>query len=406
MISYAKLGKAVLWILGVPVVSSIVLLIVVYLINIPDEALRPDVTAVLADRHDAVPDRDNLFFPILALDVRDSQDLNADGQRLYANYLAALREKTSLSLTLAHDPAFPRKDFVGDQNRLCSLKAADDCIDRVARDPTSMSDLLSDNALLLERYQGLLSYQRFENRLHPTRQSPFIDWSRFVIAKRLYLTSIALDCARGRLAEAVSRLQADTIFSRRVLAEPEALLLDKLILTASFRGDLLLAAGILHHGPLTETQYGALHQIAAPITLAERSLRGPYAREYEMVATVLKLMGDPAKAAQQFVPEGGSDQERVIEGRLAQHFFKPNATLNMMWALSLHNAQSSEVACQDRPAVEATRKTGTLPLLSYAYNPIGRMIVRISSIATSSYTGRLCELEALQRNLALQIGPG
>ena len=86
--------------------------------------------------------------------------------------------------------------------------------------------------------------------------------------------------------------------------------------------------------------------------------------------------------------------------------FKPNATLNMMWALSLHNAQSSEVACQDRPAVEATRKTGTLPLLSYAYNPIGRMIVRISSIATSSYTGRLCELEALQRNLALQIGPG
>ena len=70
----------------------VALVVTVFLINTHDQAPLPEVTAALAPRPDTSAARDNLFFAVLAFDVRDSSDLNADGQQIYANYLSVLQD--------------------------------------------------------------------------------------------------------------------------------------------------------------------------------------------------------------------------------------------------------------------------------------------------------------------------
>ena len=59
-----------------------------YLINIPDRPLDPGITATLQQRHDAVRPQDNLFFALLAFDSTNAEDINQQGQAIYAAYLA------------------------------------------------------------------------------------------------------------------------------------------------------------------------------------------------------------------------------------------------------------------------------------------------------------------------------
>jgi hypothetical protein len=357
----------------------VALVVIIVLINLHDQAPLPEVTAALAPRADMIAPRDNLFFAVLAFDVRDSSDINADGQRLYANYLAALQRSQSAPLTLAKDPEFPRLEFVGDRDLLCGqARQQDDCLQRARSDPR-MQTLVNDNSLLIGRYESLHAYRHFDDVLRPTQTSPVIAWIAFSQAKRLFLTSVAIDCAHHRLDSCIARLQSDTSFTRRALAEPEVLLIDKVILATGFRQDLLLAAALLRQEPLSEAQYAALRELATPMTLAERSLVSAERREFEMLAGVLAPLS--------------SDKSQIN-----RHFFALNATLNDIWLARLTTLQKSEASCHvaSEPAPSA---------VSYLYNPIGKVMTRVDVNGADQfrYVGMMCDLEAMQRIVALQI---
>src|ERR1700722_3071742 len=75
------------------VIAAVVLMVAIalaawYLINIPDRPLDPGIADELGRRHDAVAPRDNLFFALLAFDSTNAQDINQQGQSIYAAYLA------------------------------------------------------------------------------------------------------------------------------------------------------------------------------------------------------------------------------------------------------------------------------------------------------------------------------
>jgi hypothetical protein len=401
---YWSVGKVLLVVIAAPLVLAALLVSAFFLINLRDATLNPQAGAALGAHHDAVPARDNLFFAVLAFDVRNSGDINADGQRLYENYLAGFKKAAAAPLTLAKDPSFVRQALVGDANQLCNVRKTGDCIERAAANPAGMQALLRQNALLLDRYRSLQSYRRFENRLHPSSDSAVIDWAPFLTAKRLFLASIALDVARNQTAAGLAQLRADTSFTRRVMAEPDILLIDKVILATSLSGNLLLAAEILRHGPLTDSDNAALRDISAPLVPEELSLAGPLEREYEILSTALLPLGD-ARSGSRFVSALGQTEIRpALEGKAAQHFFKLNATLNDAWSANRKAIQMSETSCQQwREAATAQKPIESrFPLVSYAYNPIGKLLIRAFSPAYGSMTAIFCDLQAMQRIVALQ----
>jgi hypothetical protein len=291
----------------------VALVLTVFLINRHDQAPLPEVTAALAPPADTTAPRDNLFFAVLAFDVRESSDINADGQRIYANYLSALQDQPSAPNTLAKDPEFARLEFVGDRDLLCGRPVhQDDCLQRARSDPR-MQALVADNSLLIERYQSLQPYRHFDDILRPTQRSPVMTWIAFSQARELFLTSVAIDCARQRMDSCIARLQSDVAFTRHALAEPEVLLIDKVILATGFRQDLLLAAAVLRHDSLSEAQYAALRELAAPMTLPERSLANAERREFQILAGVLAHLN--------------SDKSQIN-----RHLFALNASLNDIWS--------------------------------------------------------------------------
>ncbi len=380
-----------------------------FLINLRDERLLPEVSAALGARHDAVPPSENLFFAVLAFDMRNSSDINADGQRLYANYLEGLRRSPNAPLTLANDPAFPRQEFVGDRNELCGVGGGpEDCIERTLANPQAVQRLLADNASLIDRYQSLQAYRRFEDRLHPSQSSPVIHWTPYLLAKRSFLTSIALDYAQGRVAAALARLQGDVAFTRRILAEPEELLIDKVVMAASLRLSLTLASDILRHGPLSDADYAALREVAAPLTVPERSLAGVLQREFEPLATMLASLDDPKNISRRMgvMRTRGPGENRTwsaAEDRISLHFFKLNATLNDIWLARESTRRASEGSCRDWQA-GGMGLAGTGPaLIRYVYNPIGKALAWAAAPAVYSAVGTYCDLEAMQRIVALQV---
>jgi hypothetical protein len=357
----------------------VALVVTVFLINLHDQAPLPEVTAALAPRADSIAPRDNLFFALLAFDVRDSGDINADGQRIYANYLSALQKQPSAPNTLAKDPEFPHLEFVGDRDLLCGRATPqDDCLQRARSDPR-MQALVADNSLLIQRYESLQSYRQFDDILRPTHHSPVITWASLMQAKQLFLTSVAIDCASSRMDSCIGRLQSDAAFTRRALAEPEILLLDKIILTTSFRQDLLLAAAVLRHDSLSAAQYGALRELAAPMSVPERSLADAARREFQSLADVLAHLH--------------SDKSQIN-----RHLFALNASLNDIWRARQTVLQKSEASCHeaDEPVPSP---------FSYFYNPVGKMLLRVGSSSTGlfRYVGMMCDLEAMQRIVALQV---
>jgi len=357
----------------------VALVLTVFLINLRDQARLPAVTAALAARVDSIAPRENLFFALLAFDVRDSRDINADGQRIYANYLSALQSQPSAPNTLAKDPEFSRLEFVGDRDLLCGqAMQQDDCLQR-ARSDSRTQALVNDNSQLLERYESLQSYCQFDDVLRPSSRSPVITWFAFTQAKQLFLTSVALDCTHDRLDSCIARLQSDAALMRRAMAEPEILLLDKVILATGFRQDLLLAAAMLRREPLNEAHYAALRELAAPMTLPERSLVDAERREFQAVATALAPIN--------------SDKFQM-----PRYFFAFNATLNDMWRARQINLRKSEASCHaaDDPSPSP---------ISYLYNPIGKLLMHAggSDTVLFHYVGMMCDLEAMQRIVALQV---
>jgi hypothetical protein len=363
------------------VMLVVALAITVFLINLHDQALAPEVAAALAPRADSIAARDNLFFAVLAFDVRESADINADGQRLYANYQRALQAQPSAPHTLAQDPEFPRLQFTGEWQLLCGRATQqDECLEPARSDPR-LQALVTDNSLLLQRYEGLQNYRQFDDILRPTHASPVITWTPFLQAHALFLTSVAIDCARNRLDACVARLHSDAAFTRRMLAEPEVLLIDKIILTTAFRQELLLAAAVLRHEPLNETQYAALRELAAPMSRSERSLANAERRQFQILARVLK--------------EG---KIQAYKDKANRYLFAVNATLNDFWHTQQATLSKSEASCHEVAAPMPSP-------FSYLYNPVGKILLRIGQNGPGLFqlVGIMCDLEAMQRIVALQV---
>ncbi len=393
--------KALFLVLGLPVSVVVVLALWVVLRNARDEVLEPAAATALANPHADVAPADNLYFELIAFDVRDAAAPAEVGRAMVGRYRAARRGSYDWNL----DPAVARTPFAGDRLGLCSPDPSrSPCLARAAAHPRELQDLVDANRRLLERYRRVASYHRLEYPVPLTPDSPLPAWQSFMAGKHLLMSEIALGAVAGRADAAALRLRDDALFTRRLLAAQDITLIDKMVLAVAFRQDLQLAAELLRAATLSHVALQAIAALAAPMTDAERSLAGPYGREFEIAAAAFAPLAQPANA-DRFMSASGADRRWAgLGGRFTRYLYQPNATLNLAWRQTLSMRAAAGMPCERQVhGGPAPAPSPGASVLEATYNPIGQGLLANRPFDYAVYPHRLCELAKLQRLVALHV---
>ncbi len=393
--SLSPAAKGALWLIG-----GLILLILAVpgtwlLVNVFDAPLDPQVRAVLERRYDTVAPAENLFYALLALNSRDAGDINAQGQRLYSEYLRqSAAHAADRTFRFDYEGTLARQPFEGNQQLFCgSAKPQEDCLERARGTATELEQLLASNRLLLDRYGSLQRYRHLQDPVHLAVNSLIVQWQPFRAAKRLWLTDVALQIDAGNRDAAIDALREEIAFTRRMLAEPDLILIDKMMLAASLRDSLRLISDFVRQVPLSQAQFQALEQMNPPLTDDERSLSTVFAREFTGFADFAQSYGDPEHPA--FSPG--------LAGSLQSRFFKYHATLNLKWSTVDETIAQSRGSCEKLPREEPTSGVrAKLPFYDYVYNPIGKILVVMSASSGFDFLETFCDLEGMRRIVALQ----
>src|SRR5262249_8494002 len=137
---------------------------------------------------------------------------------------------------------------------------------------------------------------RLQNPIQLTVTSPPAPWLPLILGKRLFLTDAALQAAAGQTDQAVAQLAPDIAFTRRLLAQPDIVLLDKMLLVASLTDSLATVSDLVRAHALSDSQYQQLSAVLVPLTEDERSLAGPMRREFELFASSIRDLTAPENA--------------------------------------------------------------------------------------------------------------
>ena len=193
-------------------------------------------------------------------------------------------------------------------------------------------------------------------------------------------------CVAGLLLPAVLALA----ILWRLLAAQDVLLIDKVVAAASYRTSLSFISDLVRQVRLDDAQYSRLAALVTPLTADERSLAGVIAREYTGLTSTLSLS-----------PEAAPTALGLVEERFERHFFKYHATLNAFWEAAERNQAASREPC----ARSAAAAGGTAPVKSdgWAYNPIGKILLRAGSPVFTEYILSMCDLAGMRNIVGLQL---
>jgi len=387
-----------------------------WLISLHDEALLPDTDAVLHPlKQEAPAPGDNIFFTLLGFTSAMGNDPNAEGQRIFKLYQQA-------SAPSAGDPdqfdLFKRLGvktvgFSGDFKTLCQIGVVPSfrCIADADSRRALWEKELAENATILSRYQALAAgVPNYLNLFPPDYLGADLEiWHEEIFrAKQLLLCSWALQVPRGDVNGVINSLAADTRFWRSVLAQKHLLMLDKLLAVGQVRANLRFVSELLRSAPLGADQYHTLTAMLAPLSIAERSLAGALDGETRMTSATM----NQARKSQRGIVELWKSGEGSIKDRLmvvmGSVLFQPNAIANRINRQNRVLGSLSEKPCTEYSGFAAIeRRELQLNWSDYLHNPFLVPYLNMMGDAVVpaylGYIGRVCDLEGMQRLVALQL---
>jgi hypothetical protein len=385
----------------------VTVLVALLAINTFDETLGPGPRAALEARHDSILPKDNLFFAILGLDFPGDAAVGELGRADYAKYLEAGRASPGKTISLYQDDSHKRIPVVGGRDLLCGRsRLQEDCVEAVLVHRDEMRLAVASNRGLVERYRSLQEYVHFQNPVPLTVNSPMLEWQIFLSAKRLWLTDLALEADGGHLEDAIEAFRQDLAFTRRVLAEPDMLLIDKVVLASSMRMDLTFISDLGRNMRLSDSQYSKLALSVTPLTVDERSLAPVFAREFTAFANILVPLVDP-KNAPHLLDSSDERWSHRLAGDIGAKFLKYNASMNSFWSHVEVNQAVSRGSCVDLAANRGKmRQAAPIPILGYIYNPIGKILSGVAASTGDDYIKSMCDLQGMTGIVGLQLTVG
>ena len=375
--------SAVKWIgiaIGVVVLGLVAL-------NSFDQDLDPRAAAYGKPRPAGVPDPENGYFAMLAMDASDG----ADGMA-YANAWLAEARASARDGRRPQPP--PRKQVK--RPELCDPQESS-CLAIIRGKGSQFTQELEPFSEDLARYEALLGFKRFEEVLDYQFgvESEIPRYASLIRAQRAYLLRAASEIDAGRAEEGVVALERELAWQRLFLAESR-LLVGKMVAAAAYWRDLNVVANLL------ETKAEGL----APFLPRLQAMLAPLdTRTLSLAHAVETVFGVAAASYSKVSKDRGDDWQTADWYLSGPWLYKPNATTNYVYRY--YTALGSTFgAPAHRAAAEwdaFSRTWHDLPWWLYLYNPVGTILVSISMPAWNDYPLRLHDLDALNRLVGLRV---
>ena len=338
--------------------TTLFLLILLIVINLPDEELLPEAQAFRTLPLIPISAADNGYIYRMGFDAPEGDDPARFGQERIDRLLAA---KASGSFVDSENGN--KIEFHGNKGHLCSLGPDSSCLDKLG-DKALIESTLNKNRELLARYTRLIRYKAAiqDNtsvnaaiwRVGPVR-----------LAQRLYLTKTVLEWQAGNRQKAIELLVADLNFWRSNMEHGRSLI-DKVIATAVIRNALQVfdefAQSENFGSGLAETALKAVPEFS------EQELDMSLAWQSEFAMGSQAIWDDK--------PTFGT-KDSWFDLLATKLFFKPNATLNDIYRVIRLNIENDRriLFGDNTSATEHYFDTDVDDdLLGILYNPMGKIV--------------------------------
>ena len=382
-------------------VLAAALLLSALLVNAHDQALTPEVRALLTPPPNPYDAADNIYVALMGFDAPPAESVIAVGEARIEHYNrnidAALRDPSAVSPESLAAKDAHRLAFKGDVSFIRPLESS--VWDEAPQHELQIEALLQDNHELMERYFDLILLRGYYETARPSAAMPYPAAPSEV--RRLFLAQLALQMRARSHFQAqlgLAELEGDIRLWRRVLTG-EGTLLWKMLAIAFLQSDYLLLADLIAD-PGIDLAPGERYaeSLVPPFDAGDFDLGRAFAAEFRVqVATLRSPDPEARRGAQGWLERAGS--------RMSDHFLKLNATENLLatetrrWMAAATDPAKFFAVTQS--SVAWPIDGGSLWLLPLSYNPLGRILTAVVTQPYRHYPPRAWDQAALQRLVRL-----
>lgn len=370
-------------------VSIVAVVLAFIAINLFDEGLAPQAATYGKPRTPKVPDPENGYFALLAMDASDGADGMAYARAWLDEARAAARDGRRSILPARVQAKRPD---------LCDPRE-NSCLAVVRENGGQIAQQLELFTEDLARYEALIALKRFEEVLdYPFGpESDLPAYAPMARAQRAYLLRVALDFEAGRVEDGIAALERELAWQRLFLTESR-MLVSKMVAIASYWRDLMFVRNLLETKSAELAPFlPRLQVMLGPLDAAVLNLPRVVEVEFGLVLTAyLKISPD-----------------RTDIGQLVSWYFgggallyQPNATVNHAYRYystlgnSVFGARAHRVVSEWKAFSESWHD---LPWWRCVYNPIGKILLSVSMPVWDDYALRMHDLDALNCLVALRV---
>ncbi|BBB63457.1 hypothetical protein UNDKW_5184 [Undibacterium sp. KW1] len=388
-----------------------ILLIIVLLvaalavINWKDEALNPEAQAFLHDQQYRVPDAQNGFYIMEAMNAPLGSDLLKTGiESIKAEQ--ALYQKDKAAYESQHHPEHRGEYVKFSWNNNRCRKTIQNCVKLDLEKRAELTTQITNNLLLAQRYALMRKMGNYEEHLIPSFNAKLPAYINLSHAIDLLLTQASFDVADGKLDAGLQLLESNDSYLRLMLKNSSSLI-SKMVLQAAIRKQARTVSELLVLYPALLEQYAErITSLVRPMTEEEKSLERPYLYE----AGVQVNFSQHLRASLALTKDKSDNPPWPLNlpGELT---FQPNATSNMVarnWALIIAAAKnpSSDASNTKNRLISLNQElsgSGITYYLNHAYNPAGKMLMQIGvPDYAGTYIDRSRDTDAYLRMVSLQ----
>lgn len=277
----------------------------------------------------------------------------------------------------------------------CDYKNEKSCLAFYQSHAGLVADTISDNELLLSRYQDLYQYTHFQDETVQMFLTDLISLHRIFQARigRLWL--------QNKKHAALDLLDKDIRFWKKVCASDTGLL-HKMTSIAVLDKDIRLYSELLTEDHALVGQSQAATQLASSLATEQYGLKASFRREYQISAGYM-IAGVGNVEYGLF----SSGEATLVDKLFSLIFFRKNATVNSLHKIYLAQIELS-MRAPDRYQSAATEynkiisRYSDIYRLDMVYNPIGKILLTIAIPSFENYIVMFNNLELSRRLILLK----
>jgi hypothetical protein len=399
-----RIWKLLRW----PVFAIAALLLIAVAFNAVDEDVAPLTTQMLTRPANSLADSENLHVLLAGLDAPAGHSMFEQGianTRAINEAVQNASHSSDVPFGVGKTPESTRYaiDLGFEPWRLLE----DSLWDRIKRGELDVATLTTKYAEALTRYRQLHSATGYHELISVL--APFLTYHPDTRLRHLYLAQVAYELQSGqadRQQAALEDLSRDFSTWLRML-RGEGPLITKMLAVAYLHTDLLLLGDAAADPAVSiEAPGTGAREMLELVPIEDWQIASAWRYELQFQAESVRWLSvNPADFLRDLTVDGSTAFQRA-QSRAASYFYLPNQTLNISAKRfdELTRITSGPVDSLDEQLSSFNERAGKLSgvaVLGRIRNPIGKMLLDISTPAYSSYVLRSFDAAAYQRAVRL-----